>query len=89
MKHGKPKKQALAIAYAARKRMSQGGEVESLEEDRKLAENDTYPPGAAESDTQAQDEGFGEGEMNNEIGNEDQEEARKKRVKRALMNSNQ
>lgn len=56
--------------------------------DRMLAENDTYPPGAAESDTQAQDEGFGEGEMDNTEGNMDQEmareEARKTRMQRAM-----
>jgi hypothetical protein len=40
---------------------------------------DTYPMlGDSESDTQAQDEGYGEDISSNEIGNEDQEEARKK-----------
>lgn len=51
----------------------------------RLAMNDTYPPGAAESDTQAQDEGFGEGPMNNQSGDADQEEARRRtRASRAL-----
>lgn len=62
--------------------------LKKSKKDRQLAENDTYPPGAAESDTQATDEGFGMGPLDNEEGNEDQEEARrqarKKRVGRAV-----
>lgn len=72
--------------------MHKGGQVDSaesdadsLDQDSRLAMNDTYPEGAAESDTQAQDEGFGEGSMDNTTGDSDQETNRKKtRASRAL-----
>lgn len=69
-------------------RMAQGGMVPSHEvrddemhkpspgEDAALALNDTYPPGSAESNTQAQDEGFGNEPMHNEMSTDDQESKR-------------
>lgn len=68
--------------------MAMGGSVEEQHkpienEDRRLAMNDTYPPGKAESDTQAQDEGFGDAPMDSEEGDPDQERNRS-RMSRAL-----
>lgn len=96
MEHVEPMKEDMGRSDADISRimravkMAMGGSVDEQHkpmpnEDRALAMNDTYPPGAAESDTQAQDEGFGEGPMNNEMGDEDQEEVRRKtRMSRAL-----
>lgn len=69
-------------------RMALGGRVDEQHkpvpnEDRMWAAKDTYPPGPAESDTQAQDEGFGDEPMRNEMGDSDQDMQRK-RMKKAL-----
>ena len=72
-------------------RMAKGGMVPDDEthkpmpnEDRMLAMKDSYPEGPAESDTQAQDEGFGNKPLNNEMGDEDQEESRRRMASRAI-----
>lgn len=58
--------------------VEEGGEnlPHGEDENRALALNDTYPPGKAESDTQAQDEMYGDAPMHNQVGDSDQEDAR-------------
>jgi hypothetical protein len=61
---------------------TRNGGGESLDQDemseRSLAMNDTYPPGKAESDTQAQDEMFGDyNPAEGGVGNDDQESGRR------------
>lgn len=77
-----PREEAMSLADAVMqaksyRKMAQGGLVDEEPVNGLGSDNDHYAPtGAEESDTMAQDEGFGPAPLHNEQGDMDQEEAR-------------